>query len=104
MHTHAIRWTIAFMLAGFSGLGGCASSPPPPQNPPAAEPKAGAPGRTAIPQAECETQGGTVVGDIGDGATQRPDYVCPSGKPPLGNIEPPAGGPMPIEGAVCCPR
>ena len=97
MHIHAIRWTIALILTG------CGSSPPPPQSPPTGVPGNAVPGRTALPQAACEAQGGTVVGDIGDGATQRPDYVCPSGKPPLGNIAAPAGGPMPIEGAVCCP-
>jgi hypothetical protein len=52
---------------------------------------------------QCESSGGTVVGDIGDGATQRSDYVCPSGKAPLGNVTPPEGGPIPIEGSVCCP-
>jgi hypothetical protein len=96
MHIHAICWTIALILAG------CGSSQPA-QNPPPSAPTPGAPGRTALQQSECEAQGGTVVGDIGDGATQRPDYVCPSGKPPLGGIAPPAGGPTPIEGAVCCP-
>ena len=61
------------------------------------------------PQAEvyvqqCETQGGSIVGDIGDGSTGRADYVCPSGKPPLGNIAPPAEGPVAVEGSVCCPQ
>jgi hypothetical protein len=51
---------------------------------------------------ECEAKGGSVVGDIGDGATQRPDYVCPSGGAPMGNIKAPAGGPMGVEGSVCC--
>ena len=60
--------------------------------------------RTAIAQHDCEAQGGTVVGDIGDGATHRPEYVCPSGKPPLGDIAPPEGGPIAVEGAVCCPK
>lgn len=46
---------------------------------------------------ECEARQGTVVGDIGDGAVHRPDYVCPSGEPPIGTV--PSG----IEGAVCCP-
>jgi hypothetical protein len=97
MHIHALCWTIALILAG------CGSSQPPPPTPSPSAPAPGAPGRTALPQAECEAQGGTVVGDIGDGATQRPDYVCPSGKPPLGNIAPPAGGPIAVEGSVCCP-
>jgi hypothetical protein len=96
MHIHMIRWAIAVVLAG------CGSSQPPPQAPPT-DPATIAPQRKSLPQEECTAQGGTVVGDIGDGATQRPDYLCPSGKKPLGNIAPPAGGPVAIEGAVCCP-
>jgi hypothetical protein len=57
--------------------------------------------RQQLTSQQCEAQGGEVVGDIGDGATSRPDYVCPSGKPPTGNISAPEGGPMPVEGAVC---
>lgn len=54
--------------------------------------------------AQCEAAGGKVVGDIGDGAIHRVDYVCPeSGKSPLGTIAPEPGGPVAIEGAVCCP-
>lgn len=98
MHLHTIRWTIAVVLAG------CASTPPPPQGPSTGESPQGVPERKALLQADCEAQGGSVVGDIGDGATHRPDYVCPSGKPPLGDIAPPAGGPIAVEGAVCCPR
>lgn len=53
---------------------------------------------------ECEQRGGHVVGDIGDGAIHRPDYVCPdSGKAPIGRITVEPGAPVPIEGAVCCP-
>jgi hypothetical protein len=78
------------------------SSPPPPR--PASINAVPASERTAIPQTTCESQGGTVVGDIGDGATHRPDYVCPSGKRPVGAIAPPEGGPIAVEGAVCCPR
>jgi hypothetical protein len=98
MHIQKISWVIALALAG------CAPSQPPPTSPPTGGPAAGAPQRKAVTQGECEAQGGSAVGDIGDGATHRPDYVCPSGKPPLGNIAAPAGGPIPIEGAVCCPR
>lgn len=54
--------------------------------------------RPAITSEECEQQGGTVVGDIGDGATQRPDYVCPSGQPPIGSVA------LGVEGSVCCPQ
>ena len=98
MPIHTICLAIALVLAG------CGSSQPPPPSPPTDEPAKPAPERKSLAQPECEAQGGTVVGDIGDGATQRPDYVCPSGKPPLGNIAPPAGGPMAVEGSVCCPR
>jgi hypothetical protein len=44
---------------------------------------------------ECSAQG-TVVGDIGDGAVHRPDYLCPNGEPPIGTV------PQGIEGSVCC--
>jgi hypothetical protein len=54
--------------------------------------------------AQCEAAGGKVVGDIGDGAIHRPDYVCPeSGKAPLGSIAAEAGAPVAVEGSVCCP-
>lgn len=98
MHIQKISWVIAVVLAG------CGPSQPPPTSPPSGVPASGAPERKAVTQGDCEAQGGSVVGDIGDGATHRPDYVCPSGRPPLGTIAAPAGGPMPIEGAVCCPR
>jgi hypothetical protein len=98
MYLHTIRWAIAVVLAG------CGPSQPPPKSPPTGDPAEHVPEREALTQEECEAQSGIVIGDIGDGATQRPDYVCPSGRPPLGNITPPAGGPIPIEGAVCCPR
>jgi len=91
---------LASLLATWMG---CSAAPP------AAPPRAPAPApteteRKQLTSEQCEAQGGEVVGDIGDGATQRPDYVCPGGKPPAGNIAPPEGGPMPVEGAVCCPR
>jgi hypothetical protein len=99
MRIQTIRWAIAVVLAGCGS-----SSPPPPQAPPAGAPAMNAPERKALTQEQCEAQGGIVVGDIGDGATHRPDYVCQSGRQPLGNIVPPAGGPVAIEGAVCCAR
>lgn len=107
-------------LALFATLGACASSQPPaapaaepaPSQPPPAEtappaetpPPAGGASRPSLSSEQCEAQGGSVVGDIGDGATQRPGYVCPSGKPPTASIAAPAGGPVNIEGAVCCPK
>lgn len=106
MRIHTIRWVIALLLVGCGSSQPSSENPPtsqtPSESPPTSEPAEGE--RTALTQQDCEAQGGTIVGDIGDGATQRPDYVCPSGKPPLGNIAPPAEGPTPIEGAVCCPQ
>jgi len=52
----------------------------------------------------CEAGGGAVVGDIGDGAIHRADYRCPSGAAPRGNIRAPEGGPIAVEGSVCCPQ
>jgi hypothetical protein len=98
MQIHPIPWIVAVVLAACA-----ASQPAPPPSPAADEPATSAPERKRLAQEECEAQGGSVRGDIGDGATQRPDYVCPSGKPPLGNIAPPAGGPISVEGGVCCP-
>jgi hypothetical protein len=53
---------------------------------------------------DCEAAGGTVVGDIGDGAIHRPEYVCASGVAPTGSIRAPEGAPMAVEGSVCCPK
>jgi hypothetical protein len=59
--------------------------------------------RPEMTAAECEAQKGKVVGDIGDGAIHKPDYVCPeSGKPPIGTIKPEPGGAVAVEGSVCC--
>jgi len=96
MHDHMIRWAFAVALAG------CASSQSPLPGPSTSDPIEGA--RKTLSAEECKAQGGSIVGDIGDGATHRPDYVCSSGKPPLGDIAPPKEGPIPVEGAVCCPR
>ncbi|HWO20873.1 MAG TPA: hypothetical protein VNO30_19035 [Kofleriaceae bacterium] len=103
MHIRTTRWVITLVLV----LTGCGGSQQPP--PPTGEQTQGLTEqkpveRKALSQEECEAQSGSVVGDIGNGATQRADYVCPNGKPPLGNIAPPAGGPTAVEGSVCCPR
>ena len=92
MSSHTIRWMFAAVLAG------CVQSPPPES--PTSDPI----DHAALSEQECKAQGGSVVGDIGDGATHRSDYVCSSGKAPLGDIAPPEHGPFPVEGAVCCPR
>lgn len=59
--------------------------------------------RPELTAAACEAEGGTVVGDIGDGAIHKPDYLCPdSGEAPIGTIVADADGPIAIEGSVCC--
>jgi hypothetical protein len=59
--------------------------------------------RPGITAAACEEQGGKVVGDIGDGAIHKPDYVCPdSGAAPIGTITAEPDGPVAVEGSVCC--
>jgi hypothetical protein len=101
---------VLLMSAGFSGCGGTQSpseTPPSaaPETPPAAEPAPPENGlRPDLTAEACAANGGVVVGDIGDGAIQRPDYRCPSGAPPTGNIRAPEGAPMAIEGSVCCPK
>jgi hypothetical protein len=52
--------------------------------------------RREMTQEDCTAKGGTLVGDIGNGATHRPDFRCPSGSPPIGNV------PLGVEGSVCC--
>ncbi len=102
MRTETFWWALALASSA------CGASPAPlpadPPAPPAASTPAVGPGRPGLTQAQCEAQGGAVVGDIGDGATSRPGYVCASGKPPLGGIAPAGGGPIAVEGSVCCPR
>jgi hypothetical protein len=89
---HKAAWLFVLVL---SACGSAASEPPPEEAPPPDETSGDE--RRSMTTEECEAQGGTVVGDIGDGATQRPDYVCPSGQPPIGSI------PLGVEGSVCCP-
>jgi hypothetical protein len=96
MHHQRFCWTITLFLAACGG-----AKPQPDSGEGSAKVS---PERKALTQTACEAQSGQVIGDIGDGATHRPDYLCPSGKPPLGNIAAPEGGPIAIEGSVCCPR
>ncbi len=103
---------VAFLL--LVGSNGCGGSQPPPDAPaeatpqpsppaePAASPSGDAPSRANLTAEACEAGGGRVVGDIGDGAVHRPDYRCPSGAAPRGNITAPPGGPIGVEGSVCC--
>jgi len=71
------------------------------------EPAAGAgegSARPSITAEACEGNGGSVVGDIGDGAIHRPDYRCVNGAKPTANIRSADGEPIAIEGSVCCPK
>ena len=94
-----------------SGCGSSQNAPAAPSetapSPPAPSPEpnpGGAAERPQLTAEACEASGGTVVGDIGDGAIHRPDYRCPSGSPPSGSIRAAAGGPIAVEGSVCCPK
>jgi hypothetical protein len=59
--------------------------------------------RLEITRTECVDQGGEIVGDIGDGATQAEDYVCESnGAAPMANVVASEGEPIASEGEVCC--
>lgn len=83
---------------------GSPGAAPPPEGPAAPGAPPAPTSRDGITASDCEARGGTVVGDIGDGAIHRPDYRCPAtNEPPLGSIEPEPGGPIAVEGSVCCP-
>lgn len=103
-----LRPSLVTLALGVS-LAGCAATQSPVEPAPTSAP---VPGETeAAPPAErpqltaedCAAQGGTLVGDIGDGAIHRPDYRCPSGAEPSGTITSAGGGPIAVEGSVCCP-
>jgi hypothetical protein len=111
--------SISAALLGLVALVACGSAQSTPADPsapsetpaakpsevePSASPSDAAAGRPDLTAEVCEAGGGTVVGDIGDGATQRPGYRCPSGAEPTGNIRAPEGGPIGVEGSVCCPK
>jgi len=106
------RCCLLLTCVGFLGCGGSQSSPQAPTEtesvPQPTEPSASstddAPARHELTAEACEQSGGMVVGDIGDGAIHRPDYRCSSGAKPSGTIRAPEGGPMSVEGAVCCPK
>ncbi len=111
-----IASTVFALLLTSVSLVGCGGSQSAPEAPagaadepkPAAEPAPssgeGASERPALTAPECEAGGGVVVGDIGDGAIHRPEYRCPSGAPPSGSIRAEGGGPVAVEGSVCCPK
>lgn len=87
---------LALLLAACGG-GSTAEEPPPEASTGDEAPPEPSGPEGAMSVEDCTAQGGTVVGDIGDGAVHRPDYVCPSGQPPIGSV---AQG---IEGSACCP-
>jgi hypothetical protein len=97
------------MICGIAACGGAQNEPvtpagegaAPAATPPQTETGAERPSLTAQ---ECEAGGGTVVGDIGDGAIHKPEYKCASGAAPTGSIRAAEGDPVAIEGAVCCPK
>ena len=106
---------LLFIVSGFgfcvAGCGG-GSAPARDASELPAQPSAGsgsasteeAAARPALTAEACEASGGSVVGDIGDGAIHRPEYRCPNGAKPSGSIRAAEGGPIAIEGSVCCPR
>lgn len=105
------RWLSFVIIALGASLVGCAAKQSPAEPPisasapteTAAEPPASPAERPQLTAEDCAAQGGTVVGDIGDGAIHRPDYRCPSGSPPSGSIESTGADPIAVEGSVCCP-
>ena len=101
------------VLSGLSSVAcGGASSPAQEPSQPVPSPGASqepsatedAPARPTLTAQACEASGGSLVGDIGDGAIHRPEYRCPNGAKPSGSIRAAEGGPMAIEGSVCCPH
>jgi hypothetical protein len=60
--------------------------------------------RPEISVDDCSELGGVLIGDIGDGAIHREDFVCEfTGEPPIGTVIARSGEAMPREGQVCCP-
>jgi hypothetical protein len=106
-----VESAVAIVFTSLTLLG-CGGSQSPPEAAPAAQPTANppppspenAPARPELTAEECEQKGGTVVGDIGDGAIHRADYRCPGGAAPVANIRAPGEGPIGVEGSVCCPK
>ena len=109
-----LKFQIVVVCALSVALVGCGGASSPPQEPIQAAPPATAQPESSTPEApaprpsltakECEASGGAIVGDIGDGAIHRPEYRCPNGAKPSGSIRATEGGPIAVEGSVCCPR
>jgi predicted small lipoprotein YifL len=87
--------SVCVIVFALAGCGSPSPSEPPPDQTAGEEDETSE--RASMTAEECTAQGGDVVGDIGDGAVHRPDYLCPSGEPPIGTV------PLGIEGSVCCP-
>lgn len=98
------------VLAATVGCGGAEapaqdpSQVPSPPGPAAPTETATTDTRPVLTAQACEASGGSVQGDIGDGAIHRPEYRCPNGAKPSGSIGVEDGKPIAIEGSVCCPR
>src|SRR5688572_14847924 len=105
----SLRRVLPLLLA-LSATSACAVGTPAaePGGPPTPGGGTAAPGEPGAPDVtpaqrpvltvdQCKAEGGAVVGDIGDGATHRDDYLCEGSKAPLGNVR------VGIEGSVCCP-
>jgi hypothetical protein len=61
------------------------------------------PAKKVVNRQVCTALNGTIVGDIGDGAIHRSDYLCESnGEAPIATIVPAVGEPIAVEGEVCC--
>lgn len=58
--------------------------------------------RPLITRAQCLSEGGSIIGDIGNGAIHQPEYRCESGEPPIARITYLEGEPIAAEGEVCC--
>lgn len=94
---------LALFTLGCAKTGTDAPTPAPTSGAPEPAPADGPTQRPSLTDAECQAKGGTVVGDIGDGAIHKPDYKCEGGQPPIGSIRAEGEAPVAIEGAVCCP-
>lgn len=108
-----LRSTLAFASLGLLLTAGCTKSgdegtkTSTPTNDtskpePVPEPADDTTSRPPMTNAECEAKGGSIVGDIGDGAIHKPDYKCANGQSPIGSIVAQTGEPIAVEGAVCC--
>jgi hypothetical protein len=94
--------TVGCPKNGDDGVKTPAPTNEPPTPTPEPEPTDQQPERESLTSAECQAKGGSVVGDIGDGAIHRPDYRCANGQPPIGTIKAAEGEPVAVEGSVCC--